>query len=648
MLKAVQIAGKMAGAVVNIFSLVEVMVDMTVAITEQVELVQVNRAQCLRLVERITIVADVLNSLKGKTSCADYHAPLVALQQVLEEAGSLISQFSGKSWCQQLIRAGNHQEQFEKLYRQLDENLQQMQLGMQIQQLTMHEADRVAAEKDRVDLANRQQEILALNREIRDAVIEVGLQAGEREEELQKQMQSIQEQLERVLQKEKKGSKSVSSSLIVPYYELTLEECIGVGGFGKVYKGRWREQSVAIKQVQGMLSAEDVRLFRREINILSKLRSRHVVQLYGACFESTRACILMEYMGRGSLDVFLKERQQLDIKLRHRMAFEVALGLHYIHEQGVVHRDLKSANILLDEDGHAKLADFGLANTRRVSVSAVAQRSQAHGWMPPEVQRRGAVHTPKSDVYSFGVLLWEIMTGCTPYEGLASHVITDKILKGEHEVVPDEVPAVYRDLILSCWSMSPSDRPTTEAIIYTLRRQGAILQEIHCSRSSHSRSSSSSSSAPHGAESLFQEGVKAEKEKNYAKAQESYEAAIALGHVRAATNLAACLSAGRGGQKDLPRAHSLWKQAAQEGHRRAMYNLAMQYEQGDGIDQSIEEACTWYKKAGDAGEKRAEARYQTLSKSLFFAPGQNQAQVDIQPSVVSTGSKLAEVNHTCL
>ncbi|KAK1359156.1 Cysteine-rich RLK 10 [Heracleum sosnowskyi] len=273
--------------------------------------------------------------------------------------------------------------------------------------------------------------------------------------------------------------------------EFSVENKLGEGGFGPVYKGRLVDGTrIAVKRLSEN-SGQGLKEFKAEVTLIAKLQHNNLVKLLGCCLEAKELLLVYDYMPNNSLDVHLFDstrRAQLDWKRRLSIINGIARGILYLHEDSrlrIIHRDLKASNILLDHDMNPKISDFGMArifgskqleaNTNRVVGT--------YGYMAPEYAMEG-IFSVKSDVFSFGVLLLEIVSGkknCGFY--LAGHGYS--LLSFAWKLWSDGQGLELMDTLLSetyvemevekcikigllCVQEDPADRPTMSSVIHML------------------------------------------------------------------------------------------------------------------------------------------------------------------------------------
>ncbi|CAL8311829.1 unnamed protein product [Boreogadus saida] len=249
----------------------------------------------------------------------------------------------------------------------------------------------------------------------------------------------------------------------IPRPSLLLLRRLGNGQFGEVWMGMWNGTTkVAVKTLKpGTMSPES---FLEEAQIMKKLRHDKLVQLYAVVSEEP-IYIVTEYMGNGSLLDFLKGVEGRGLKLPNLvdMAAQVAAGMAYIERMNYIHRDLRTANILVGEGLGCKIADFGLA--RLIEDNEYTARQGAKfpiKWTAPEAALYGRF-TIKSDVWSFGVLLTELVTkGRVPYPGMNNREVLEQVERGYRMPLPQDCPPSLYDLMILCWRSEAEDRPTFE------------------------------------------------------------------------------------------------------------------------------------------------------------------------------------------
>ncbi|CAD7695962.1 unnamed protein product [Ostreobium quekettii] len=259
--------------------------------------------------------------------------------------------------------------------------------------------------------------------------------------------------------------------------ELELEGRIGMGSFGEVYKGYWRGTDVAVKRIlEQDFTEQHMKEFRMEIAIMMRLRHPNVLLFMGAVTEPPNLSIVTQFLPRGSLFRLLhKSNAVIDERLRLKMAVDVAKGMCYLHsfKPPIIHRDLKSPNLLVDKDWTVKVCDFGLS---RVKAGTLAPWSRAGTpeWMAPEVLRNEPSNE-SCDVYSFGVILYELVTRKEPWKEInAVQVVGAVGFNGQRLELPPNADSKISRLMSQCLAHNPADRPSFREILKFLRPLDAL------------------------------------------------------------------------------------------------------------------------------------------------------------------------------
>ncbi|XP_071699193.1 serine/threonine-protein kinase CTR1-like [Rutidosis leptorrhynchoides] len=263
--------------------------------------------------------------------------------------------------------------------------------------------------------------------------------------------------------------------LDIPWSDLVLKERIGAGSFGVVHRADWNGSDVAVKiLLEQDFHPERLNEFLQEVAIMRRLRHPNIVLFMGAVTQPPNLSIVTEYLSRGSLYRLLHKsgaKEALDERRRLSMAYDVAKGMNYLHRRNppIVHRDLKSPNLLVDRKYTVKVCDFGLSRLKANTFLSSKTAAGTPEWMAPEVLR-DEPSNEKSDVYSFGVILWELTTLQQPWGNLnPAQVVAAVGFKCKRLEIPRDVNPQVASLIEACWANEPWKRPSFSAIMDTLR-----------------------------------------------------------------------------------------------------------------------------------------------------------------------------------
>ncbi|CAF2770871.1 unnamed protein product [Rotaria sp. Silwood2] len=211
---------------------------------------------------------------------------------------------------------------------------------------------------------------------------------------------------------------------------------------------------------------------------MDNIRCPNIISFYGACTETGKYGLVMEYMSLGSLYKLLHEDNLvLTWPERLSIAFQTSNGINYLHQlpEPLLHRDIKSLNFLIERayEGYTvKVCDFGLARTRNETTRQSKSDSTLTctlPWTAPEILRLER-HTDKSDIYSLGVVFWELATYEIPYYEYPDDVIRASVLAGDRLKIPESTPSVFRELIKKCWAQNPNDRPNSSDLVEIIEK----------------------------------------------------------------------------------------------------------------------------------------------------------------------------------
>ncbi|KAK9681458.1 hypothetical protein RND81_10G003900 [Saponaria officinalis] len=255
------------------------------------------------------------------------------------------------------------------------------------------------------------------------------------------------------------------------------------GAHSRIYRGIYKQRAVAVKMVRIPTHKEEAKTkleqqFKSEVALLSRLYHSNIVQFIAACQKPPVYCIITEYMSQGTLRMYLnkKEPYSLSIETILRLALDISRGMDYLHSQGVIHRDLKSNNLLLNDEMRVKVADFG-TSCLETQCRETKGNMGTYRWMAPEMIKEKP-YTRKVDVYSFGIVLWELTTALLPFQGMtpvqAAFAVANK---NARPPLPASCQPALAHLIKRCWSANPNKRPDFSYIVSALEEYDSCVKE---------------------------------------------------------------------------------------------------------------------------------------------------------------------------
>jgi len=259
----------------------------------------------------------------------------------------------------------------------------------------------------------------------------------------------------------------------IPWEDLVIGERIGLGSYGEVYRAEWNGTEVAVKKFLDQdFSGDALEEFRREVRIMRRLRHPNVVLFMGAVTRPPSLSIVTEFLPRGSLYRLIhRPNIHIDEKRRIRMALDVAKGMNCLHSSipTIVHRDLKSPNLLVDKNWAVKVCDFGLSRLKHNTFLSSKSTAGTPEWMAPEVLRNEPSNE-KCDVYSFGIILWELATLRMPWSGMNPMQVVGAVgFQNRRLDIPKDLDPLVARIIRECWQSDSSLRPSFSQLMAALK-----------------------------------------------------------------------------------------------------------------------------------------------------------------------------------
>jgi ABC-type phosphate transport system substrate-binding protein/tRNA A-37 threonylcarbamoyl transferase component Bud32 len=269
---------------------------------------------------------------------------------------------------------------------------------------------------------------------------------------------------------------------LVDTEEIVIQQQIGKGAFGEVYMGTYIGAIVAIKRMLLPTSSERMEVvenFVREAGLMAQIRHPNIVQFLGASVSPPYLYLITEYCSQGSLHDVIHDvkKRTLGPSEKRAMLIDAALGIMYLHGKGIVHRDIKTHNFLVDRMGTVKVADFGTSAMLGFNLRATGSENNMKTMVgtpeyvaPEVVTPKGKGYSAKADIYSFGIVMWEVWSGQQPYADLQ---MIEIIFGVTNDQMRPPISAIdepdLADLIQRCWAQEPERRPSFDEILAILR-----------------------------------------------------------------------------------------------------------------------------------------------------------------------------------
>ncbi|CAB5366724.1 unnamed protein product [Rhizophagus irregularis] len=266
----------------------------------------------------------------------------------------------------------------------------------------------------------------------------------------------------------------------IPFNELTKSEFFKKGGFGYVMKAIWTKTGnyVVYKKVTNTNAVKydilDAFIHELKIHLHFDYCDR-IIRCLGISQDVTTKeyLLVMQYANGGDLRSYLKGNfKKLTWGDKKRLAFQIADGLNYLHNENVLHRDLHSKNIVIHEN-NAKIIDFGISKIQNQSSAYIGNFGNITYVEPKRILDPKFPYTKSSDIYSFGVLMWEISSGCPPFKDcITENEKVALICAGKREIPIAETPKEYEELYIKCWDQEPKQRPIISKVLEEFEKMG--------------------------------------------------------------------------------------------------------------------------------------------------------------------------------
>lgn len=283
--------------------------------------------------------------------------------------------------------------------------------------------------------------------------------------------------LTRLLEMGHKGE--IELHVEIPRSELEIAGKVGDGNAGSVYRAKYKGMDVAVKMfTKG--SVQNSQDFIRELSLLSLIQHPLIVNCYGGSSRPGDEYIVEELMEASVYDLLHDKKFEMDMEMKLDFAISTAKCMNFLHSCGVIHRDLKSLNLLVSKNYQVKVCDFGLSRVID-SKNQMTSNIGTVSWVAPELFAK-KLYTEKADVYSYGIILWELLSRQMPFGDIEAFSVPLMVSRGERPDMPKDAPLDWRKLIKACWHQKPVSRPSFKKVLTKLRSMLQTLRDEKIAR----------------------------------------------------------------------------------------------------------------------------------------------------------------------
>ncbi|XP_030059486.1 mixed lineage kinase domain-like protein isoform X2 [Microcaecilia unicolor] len=446
---------------------------------------QWNKKQCGRLVDRIKILMLPVEFLQKQPQInKDVGKVLEELSQTLENAKSLVAKYTSRGWWKKFFWAFNIMETFELINERLSDAAQGLSLLLQAEERIKFLKKFEEVNQKKQDKKDAEADLEELKKYFEKAADSISDQVDIVHQDVKLVNEGVQQIGANITEMFKLLEKQLNPSALgtteITKETLKIHEKLMETGSSSLYRGEYHKSIVAIKEFKNP-QITDVSLARktfwREVRTMKKFEHPNILHMYGICIDNSCAppsfSIVMEYCERGTIREVLKKEQGLTWETYIRMSEGAALGLYRLHqttEKSVVHGNITSSKFLVDLRYCVKLAGFEISRTessiKRMSNTDNQKEVHDSAYLSPQALGNiNFIQDKPSEIYSFGIVLWEIAARSTPFKGLTTEQIFQKVTQEEYkEPLPEDCPEDLQVLINQCRDYAPEVRPSAGVV----------------------------------------------------------------------------------------------------------------------------------------------------------------------------------------